>query len=110
MSDERESSSNLSDKYIPTDTDNITLDWDGNYAKIPGLLYEIDKHCIRKGILQPFLKHGVALSYNGRTAVPSIRSIPFVQGRLLQDGALVAPTVHSLVNLLPATIDERVAQ
>ena len=102
MSDERESSSNLSDKYIPTDTDNITLDWDGNYAKIPGLLYEIDKHCIRKGILQPFLKHGVALAYNGRTAVPSIKSVPFVQGLLL-DGPLAAPVVHSLVNLRRST-------
>ena len=33
MSDERESSSTLDDKYIPTDTsDGIALDWDGNYA------------------------------------------------------------------------------
>ena len=40
MSDERESSSTLDDKYIPTDTDSIAMDWDGNYAKIPGLLYD----------------------------------------------------------------------
>ena len=109
MSDERESSSTLDDKYIPTDTDGIAMDWDGNYAKIPGLLYEINKHCIRKGILQPFLKHGVSLAYNGRTAVPSIRSVPFVQG-LLPDGHLAVPIVYSLTNLLPETIDERVAQ
>ena len=33
MSDERESSSTLDDKYIPTDTDSIALEFDGNYAK-----------------------------------------------------------------------------
>ena len=107
MSDERESST-VDDIYVPSDTEGIALNWDGNYAKIVGLMNETNKHCVRKGILQPFIKHGVALVSNGRTAVPSIHSVPFVQGLVL-DGAEREPITYSLTNLRPATIDERVA-
>ena len=107
MSDDRDSST-VDDILIPSDTEGTPLIWDGNYAKIPGLMNETNKHCVRKGILQPFIKHGVALVSNGRIAVPSTHCVPFVQGLVL-DGAEREPITYSLTNLRPATIDERVA-
>ena len=50
MSDERDSTT-VDDIYVPTDTEVNPLLWDGNYAKIPGLMNETNKHCVRKGIL-----------------------------------------------------------
>ena len=111
MDDDRETSSTVDDILIPTDTKGNALSWDGNYAKVPGLMNEINKHCVRKGLLQPFLKHGVALASNGRTAVPStINIVPLVQG-LLPDGDAVVPIVYNLlVNLRPETAAERVTK
>jgi len=102
-----DNSSTVADIYIPTTTEGTQLLWDGNYARILGLLNETNKHCVRKAILQPFIKHGVALVSNGRTAIPSLATIPFIQGTVL-DGALATPITYSLVNLRPATIGERV--
>ena len=55
-----DTSNNIADKNIPTDTENNQLLWDGNYTnKILGLLNETNKHCVRKGLLQPFIKHDI---------------------------------------------------
>ena len=45
MSDDRDSST-VDDILIPSDTEGTPLIWDGNYAKIPGLMNETNKHCV----------------------------------------------------------------
>ena len=70
--------------------DGIPLLWDGNYAKILGLLHEIGKYLARVGLLQPFVKHRAAVLSN-RLAVYSIQSVPFIQG-LIADSDAADPT------------------
>ena len=42
----------------PCDTDKEPLLWlDGNYARIPGLLYEFAKWTVREALLQPWYQH-----------------------------------------------------
>ena len=45
--------SSTNDILAPTDLDEDQLLWDGNNAKILGLLFGCDKNYIRKGQFQP---------------------------------------------------------
>ena len=100
-------STNSADIEIPADMDGSPLLWDGNNAKILGLLFETNKYVVRKNLIQPFIKHGVSLVSNGRIAVPSAKTVPFVQGSVLDsEGDKIV--VYSLNKLRPITIDERV--
>ena len=84
----------------PIDLDKEPILWDGNNAKILGLLDGCGKFYVRKGLLQPFFKHRAVLLSNGKTAVPSKLSIPFVMGDL--------DDTHSFDDICP-DISERVA-
>ena len=92
--------SSTNDILAPTDLDEDPLLWDGNNAKILGLLYGCDKNYLRKGQFQPFFQHRAVLLRNGKIAVPSKATIPFIMGEL-DDG-------RTFANLCPA-IDERKA-
>ena len=66
------------DLYSPTDLEGNPLSWDGNYAKILGLIHEVGKYLVRKGLLQPYIKHRAVALNNGRTSVYSMQSVPFI--------------------------------
>jgi hypothetical protein len=85
----------------PIDLDKEALLWDGNNAKILGLLDGCGKFYVRKGLFQPFFKHRAVLLSNGKTAVPSKHSIPFVMGELSDS--------YSFDDICPAIAD-RVAE
>ena len=95
------------DLYSPTDLEGNPLSWDGNYAKILGLIHEVGKYLVRKGLLQPFIKHRAVALNNGRTSVYSMQSVPFIQGLIADSDAAGNVIVHDFDELCPA-IDERV--
>ena len=64
----------------PTDLDAEILRWDGNNAKILGLLDATGKHYTRKGLFQPFFQHRAVLLSNGKISIPSKLTIPFLMG------------------------------
>ena len=47
-----------------------------------GVLYEVDKYWVRKGLFQPLLKTNSVLLGNGKEAVDSVLAIPFISGEL----------------------------
>ena len=57
-----------SDLFEPSDMEGIPLSWDGNDAKILGLIHETGKYLTQKGLLQPYIKHRAVPLSNGRTA------------------------------------------
>ena len=95
------------DHYSPTDLEGNPLSWDGNYAKILGLIHEVGKYLVRKGLLQPFIKHRAVALNNGRTSVYSMQSVPFIQGLIADSDAAGNVIVHDFDELCPA-INERV--
>ena len=72
----------ITDIFRPTDSEGEPLSWDGNNAKILGLLQACGKHYKKVGILQPFFAHRSVLLSNGKIAVPSKASIPFLDGTI----------------------------
>ena len=93
MSTPIESSNDSSDIYVPCDTEDLKLIWDGNYAKILGLLDEVQRYLRRVGLLQAWIRHRAVL-VKEKTVVSHIHVIPFVKGQIL-DGELLAGTVHT---------------
>ena len=53
----------------PVDIDNNPITFDGNPAYAAGVLYEVDKYWVRKGLFQPLLKTNSVLLGNGKEAV-----------------------------------------
>ena len=83
MSDELATDTDLTDPYVPVDSDNQPLQWlDGNRAKIPGLIYEVMLHYQRNGLFEALLEHGAVILSGGRIAIPSKTTIPFIEARL----------------------------
>ena len=81
MSDEHATDTDLTDPYVPVDSDNQPLQWlDGNRAKIPGLIHETMLHYQRNGLFEALLEHGAVILSGGRIAIPSKTTIPFIQG------------------------------
>ena len=95
MSSTNDDDSHQNDIYSPSDIDKEQLTWDGNDAKIPGLLFEVSKHLIRNALLQPFLRHRAVLVSNGKTAVPSLQTVSFVQGTIKDYMQCEAPSAGS---------------
>ena len=73
-----ESSNDSTDIYVPCDStsEEIRLVWDGNYAKILGLLDEIQRYLRRVSLLQAWIRHRVVL-VKEKTVVPHLHTIPF---------------------------------
>ena len=88
MSTHDESSHDYSDIYVPCDTEDLKLIWDGNYAKILGLLVEVQRYLRRVGLLQAWIRHRAVL-VKEKTVVAHLHVIPFVKGQIL-DGEAVA--------------------
>ena len=62
MSDELATDTDLTDPYVPVDSDNQPLQWlDGNRAKIPGLIHEVMLHYQRNGLFEALLEHGAVI-------------------------------------------------
>ena len=55
--------------YQPVSSDDVKLEWDGNLAKIDGLLNETHDFLETNGYLEMFLKHRAVPLSNGKLAV-----------------------------------------
>ena len=69
-------------KLQPLNSDKEPIIWSGNPAHIDGILFEINKYYKRTGLFQPLFNSRAVLLSNGKTAVESLQSIPFVSGML----------------------------
>ena len=69
---------NTPDKAQPVDTDNNPLLWDGNPACISGLDNAVGKFYKRNGFFEPLFSHRAVSLSNGRLAVESLQTVPFV--------------------------------
>ena len=87
MSSRDDSNLNTENSKHPVDTDNILLRWDSNDAKIPGLLEDFNKYCIRVGKHQLLFKHRACSTSSGKIAVKSI-SVSYTH--------LTLPTIYSV--------------
>ena len=83
----------------PVDIDNNPITFDGNPAYAAGVLYEVDKYWVRKGLFQPLLKTNSVLLGNGKEAVDSVLAIPFISGELSYE------VEHGFDNPCPPTPD-----
>ena len=64
----------------PTTSSKEPLRYDGNKAKLPGLLAEIWDCCERTGKFRPLIENGAVLSSKGSTIIDSVQNIPFLTG------------------------------
>ena len=78
MSSIDDDSTNTIDINVPTDSDGHPLNWDGNPAKILGLLDETGKHYTRNGLFAELISDRAVSLSNGKTALEHLHSIPFV--------------------------------
>ena len=108
-SEQRDDTSIITDNSTPTDAQGDPLKWDGNRAKIKGLLKEFGLWTVRKGLLQALFKHRAALLSNGKVAVSSIQAVSFVQGAITDSDVAGAVIEYSFDNICPP-IAERVAR
>ena len=80
MSSPDDDSTNTIDILVPTDTEGHSLNWDGNPAKVHGLLDETNKHYTRNGLFTELISdRSVSLS-NGKIALEHLHSIPYIMG------------------------------
>ena len=77
---EETNTSNL--KNTPVDIDNNPITFDGNPAYAEGVLHEVEKYWVRKGLFQTLLKTNSVLLPNGKEAVDSVLALPFITGEL----------------------------
>ena len=75
---EETNTSNL--KNTPVDIDNNPITFDGNPAFAEGVLHEVEKYWVRKGLFQTLLKTNSVLLPNGKEAVDSVLS-PFLSSQ-----------------------------
>ena len=91
------------DIYVPTTAKGVPLPaWDGNWAKVLGLLFDCNKHYRDNALFQAWIKHrAVQTSY--KTSVQHIHTGYFLTGEIEDEEP------HSLLNLCPA-IATRIAK
>ena len=70
MSSIDDDSTNTIDINVPTDTDGHPLNWDGNPAKILGLLDETGKHYTRNGLFAELIRNRAVPLSNGTQPRP----------------------------------------
>ena len=68
------------DPMVPHDSLNEPLEWDGNLARIPGLLHETWVWMQRNGILQMLIKKRSRVLTNGKSITDDISVAPLVLG------------------------------
>ena len=76
------STADISDPLVPIYTDKTPILWDGNYAHIEGLLYEVGRFYKRTGKFQMLLKHRAVALLNGRIAVEAYDTVWFTTGKV----------------------------
>ena len=96
------STHNIDDILVITDQEGEALTWDGNNAKIPGLLHECGKYYVRKGLFQPLFAHRAVVLSNGNNAITDIKTSVFITGQVDD------PQERSFENVCPE-ISARVA-
>ena len=90
------------DTTVPTDEAGQPLIWDGNPARVLGLLHESSEYFERMGQHQPAITMRAALLSNGRLAVESVSVVPFILGTLTEPD-------RSLLDIAPPPT-ERIAE
>ena len=71
---------NTIDINVPTDTEGHPLNWDGNPAKILGLLDETSKHYTRNGLFAELISDRAVSLSNGKIALEHLHSKPYIMG------------------------------
>ena len=69
-----------SDKLQPVTADGLPIKYNENNATMAGILFEIFAFWKRNGLFQEYIAHHAAPLNNGRLAVDSVNSIPFILG------------------------------
>ena len=72
--------SDSTDISVPVDITDQPLKWDGNDARILGLLKETWEHLERNGHLVTHIQKRARVLSNGKLAVDHISSVPFLMG------------------------------
>ena len=107
MSSRDDSNLNTENSKHPVNSDGHHLRWDSNDAKILGLLEDFYKHCVRNGLHLLLFKHRACTTNNGKIAIPSLSSIPYINGELVDghDFSKLCPVIGVRV---AATVAARV--
>ena len=69
MSSRDDDSTHPVDILVPTDSEGNLLSWDGNNAKVLGLLDETNKHYVRNGLFSELIANRAVVLNNGKTAL-----------------------------------------
>ena len=81
MSSLDDDTTNTIDINVPTDTaEGHPLNWDGNPAKILGLLDETSKHYTRNGLFAELISDRAVSLSNGKIALEHLHSKPYIMG------------------------------
>jgi len=84
----------VTDPDIPVDITDQPILWDGNAARILGMLNEVWEHYERNGLYIAYIQKRARVLSNGKLAVDSVSSIPLVMGT-------VDEPERTLLNLCP---------
>ena len=95
MSSRDDDSESTTSIYVPTDSEGHPLSWDGNVAKILGLMDEVNLHYERNGLFSELIANRAVVLSNGKTAIEHLHSVPFIQGDIID------PTTRTLRTACP---------
>ena len=66
----------------PVYADGSPILYDGNFASIAGLKFEVHSFFKRSHLFQPLLKHGAVALSNGKLAVSTFDTARFISGEI----------------------------
>jgi len=86
---------------VPKDKDGEDLVWDGNRAKIAGLMHEVHAFFVQKSLHQEYINHHAALLSSGALAVDSVEAVTFIM-----DESIDPRTLGNMCPPTPARVTE----
>jgi len=90
------------DINVPLDITKNPMKWDGNNARILGLLHETWLYYERNGLFDAFIQKRAKVLSNGKICCETVNHVPFVMGVIKEED-------RTLANMCPPG-DERIAQ
>ena len=90
------------DINVPLDITENPMKWDGNNARILGLLHETWLYYERNGLFDAFIQKRAKVLSNGKICCETVNHVPFVMGVIKEED-------RTLANMCPPG-DERIAQ
>ena len=95
-----DSTTEHTDHLVPVDSDKEPIVWDGNDAHIAGILYEVGLYYETQGLFQSLFEHRAVTLSNGKLAVESLSSIPFILGDISDGSSFDSPCPADAVQRL----------